>query len=103
MIKDIMNQIEQLLQGANKMDPEKREQLLALTSKLQGEINLLTEKQDRLLEAAKKTVEHAKNNDEELNAPMKELGNSVEEFEAHHPKFTEIINSIISTLSNIGI
>jgi len=86
MIEKTIGEIEAKIRGADSVSEERKSELLQLLVKLKTEI---TTSQNQNLQPLKNSVE--------------ELRSSVEGFEQSHPKLVQIVNSISTTLSNLGI
>jgi hypothetical protein len=71
---------------ATEMDKTRQRELLQLVARLKLEFS----------EAQKQNLSPLKN-------PVEELRSSVEGFEQSHPKLVQAVNSISSTLANLGI
>ncbi len=71
---------------ATEMDKARQRELLQLVARLKLEV-----------------IEAQKQNLSPLKSPVEELRSSVEGFEQSHPKLVQAVNSISSTLANLGI
>jgi len=87
MIKDTLTKIEDLLKKSTAPDEIQKTELQNLFAKLKSEV----------LELSK---EHSEHKD---FSTLETLSSSLEEFEVSHPKFVAALNSISTTLSNMGI
>jgi Mg2+ and Co2+ transporter CorA len=110
MIEKTISEIEAKISGAKSVSDEHKQELLALLGKLKSEVGALAkthgEQADSIANFAKLSAHEATRS--EPNAQLLELSNqgllsSVEGFEQSHPKLVQIVNSISSTLSNLGI
>jgi uncharacterized protein YoxC len=86
MIEKTIGEIEAKIRGADSVGDERKRELLQLLVRLKSEIS-----------------EHQKQNLQPLKNSVEELQSSVEGFEQSHPKLVQAVNSISSTLSNLGI
>ena len=110
MIDETLNTMQQRITNAPSIRDEKKEELLSLISTLRSEISELRETSESDAEAittladdsASKAASDEANEEEVLSATEK-LKRSVEDFEASHPKLFDTVNSISTTLSNMGI
>ena len=90
MIEDIIRDLEAKIRAGTMSDSAKNDLLKSVTA-LKAEIAVpgKTEETDREKEKLKSSVD--------------DLRSSVAEFEQTHPKLIETVNSISTTLSNLGI
>jgi chromosome segregation ATPase len=91
MIEKLISDIEAKIRSENLSETAKNELLQSL-AKLKAEMA----KMEKSSDAAREKLKSLKN-------PMEDLRSSVEGFEQSHPKLVETVNSISSTLSNLGI
>ena len=110
MIDDTITKIQQRLQQASNLSPEKRRELEELVAQLQTEISGLRkvdpDRAQSIAGFAEASAREATRTDPEpelARNAIHELESSVTGFEAAHPKLTAIVNRIASTLSNLGI
>jgi chromosome segregation ATPase len=91
MIEQIIRDIEAKIRAEAVSDAGKGE-LQQLLAKLKAEVATL-----------QKTCETAREKQRSLKTSVEELRSSVEGFEQSHPKLVQTVNSISSTLSNLGV
>jgi archaellum component FlaC len=91
MIEKLISDIEAKIRSETISDAAKNELLQSL-AKLKAEMATM-----------KKTSDAASEKLKSLKNPMEDLRSSVEGFEQSHPKLVQTVNSISSTLSNLGI
>jgi chromosome segregation ATPase len=110
MIDDTIAKIQQQLQQAAHLSPEKRGELQELIAQLKTEISSLREvdpkRAQTIASFAEASAHQATRPDSEPEATKNaivELESSVTGFEAAHPQLTAVVNRIASTLSNLGI
>jgi hypothetical protein len=110
MIKETIAKIEERLRHAGSLTPEQRADLLTLLATLKAEVDgLSTTEPDRAQSIAGFTAVSAheatreEKNPELVNLSLKGLERSVEGFEASHPQLVQVVNSICTTLANLGI
>jgi Mg2+ and Co2+ transporter CorA len=110
MIEDIVSKIEAKVQGTDSIKAERKRELLQLLGTLKSEISGLSKthgEQAQSIAHFTETSAHeatrAKQNPELLDLSLKGLSSSVDGFEKSHPRLVQIVNSISSTLSNLGI
>ncbi len=110
MIDETIEKIQRQLQQAPNLSPAKREELLELIAQLKTEISGLGEVDpDRarsIANFAQVSAHEATRPDQQPGTTknaIEELESSVTGFEAAHPKLTDVVNRIASTLSNLGI
>ena len=110
MIQNTIGQIEARLQKADSIKAENKAELLTLLSTLKTEIAELSRTdadQARSIAgfteiSAHEATREAKN-PELVELSLKGLSSSVQGFEQSHPRLVQVVNSICTTLSNIGI
>jgi len=110
MIEDTIAKIEARLQNADALPPEKRQELQQLLATLKSEVAKLSrthaEQAESIAGFADISTHEAtreQQNPELLKLSLNGLSSSVEEFEKSHPKLVQIVNSISTALSNLGI
>ena len=91
MIEKLISDIEAKIRSETLSETAKNELLQSL-AKLKAEMA----KMEKSSDAAREKLKSLKN-------PMEDLRSSVEGFEQSHPKLVQTVNSISSTLSNLGI
>ena len=110
MIRDTISKIEERLRGAESVNDENRAELLKLLATLKAEVSDLSETDAEQAQsiagfAAVSTHEAIREdkNPELAELSLKGLSSSVQGFEESHPKLVQVVNSICTTLSNLGI
>lgn len=110
MIENTISEIEAKIRSAESVSDERKRELLQLLGTLKTEVGSLAqthgEQADSIANFAKISALEATRT--EPNPQLRELSNqgllsSVDGFEQSHPKLVQIVNSISSTLSNLGI
>jgi hypothetical protein len=110
MIKETLSQVKRKIETADSIKEEKKKELLNLLSVLQSEIEQLP---DTDVDHAESVVSFAQASAHEATRKEKRpqlyklslegLAASVKDFEVSRPRLTEIVNSICTSLSNLGI
>lgn len=110
MIRQTIEEIEARLKAAPAVKDETRSELLALLDTLRSEINQLEQTdQDQARSIANFTglstheATRQRVKPELLEVSLNGLSSSVTGFEKSHPRLVEVVNSICTTLSNLGI
>ena len=110
MIPDRIAKIEAALTGAQNLSDETRRELLALLAELKSEVAGLTETHGehaesitRFTDASVLEATRAEHDREQAAAAISSLTESVQGFEASHPRLVQIVDRIAVTLSNMGI
>ena len=110
MLPDTLNKIEERLRHAESLTPQQRAELLALVGTLKSEVSdLARTHSDEAQSIAGFTAVSAheatrdEKNPELVELSLKGLSQSVSGFEESHPKLVQAVNSICTTLSNLGI
>ena len=110
MIEKTISEIEAKVRGAESVGDQHKRELLELLGKLKSEVGTLAqthgEQADSIANFAKLSALEATRT--EPNPQLREISNqglisSVEGFEKSHPKLVQVVNSISSTLANLGI
>ena len=110
MIENTISEIEAKIRSAESVSDDRKRELLQLLGTLKTEVGSLAqthgEQADSIANFAKISALEATRT--EPNPQLRELSNqgllsSVDGFEQSHPKLVQIVNSISSTLSNLGI
>jgi Mg2+ and Co2+ transporter CorA len=110
MIENTISEIEAKIRSTESVSDERKRELLQLLGTLKTEVGSLAqthgEQADSIANFAKISALEATRT--EPNPQLRELSNqgllsSVDGFEQSHPKLVQIVNSISSTLSNLGI
>jgi hypothetical protein len=110
MINDTIGKIEERIRMAEAIKGENKAELLALLSNLKAEVSNLSSTNAEQAESiagftAVSTHEATRDerNPELVQLSLKGLASSVEGFEESHPKLVQVVNSISTTLANLGI
>ena len=110
MIRDTIGKIEERLRQADAIKSENKAELLALLGTLKAEVSELSRTDaDKAQSIAGFTAVSAheatreEKNPQLVELSLKGLSSSVEGFEQSHPKLVQVVNSICTTLSNLGI
>lgn len=110
MLKDTIEKIRERIEATPSLTAERKEELSSLVSKLETEIKELSkthgEQAESIADFASLSAREATRqepNPEVLEHSLGGLSASVEGFEKSHPRLVQIVNSISSTLSNLGI
>ena len=110
MIEDTIGKIEARIQGAEAVKEERRQELLQLLGTLKSEVAELSKTHGEQAQSIAGFTElsaheaiRAEQNPELLDLSLEGLGSSVRGFEESHPRLVQIVNTISSTLSNLGI
>ena len=110
MINETIRKIEERLRQAESIKGENKAELLTLLATLRAEVSELARTDaDRarsiagLTAASTDQVTRKSRNPESIHLSLTELASSVDGFEQSHPKLVQAVNSICTTLSNLGI
>jgi len=110
MLPDTLNKIEERLRQAESLTPQQRAELLTLVGALKSEVSELARTHsDQAQAIAGRTdlfTHEATRGDRDaaqVETSLKQLSQSVVGFEESHPKLVQAVNSICTTLSNLGI
>lgn len=110
MIRDTIERIEEQLRDSESIPLQKREELLGLLASLKREVASLGEadrEQAQSIAGFTAVSAHEATRDEKnpelVKLSLTGLSRSVEGFEESHPKLVQAVNSICTTLSNLGI
>jgi len=110
MIEDTIGKIEDRIRGAEAIKDERRHELLALLGTLKSEVAGLSKTHEEqaqsiagFTELSAHEATRAEQNPELLKLSLEGMGSSVQGFEESHPRLVQIVNTISSTLSNLGI
>jgi hypothetical protein len=110
MIRQTIEEIELKINQAGAISDTQRNELTQLLSQLKSEIGNLSgdysEQVKSIADFARISTNEAtrsQKNPQLIRLSLKGLSTSVEEFEKTHPRMVEIVNSICTTLSNLGI
>jgi hypothetical protein len=110
MIQDTIQKLEARLRSAENLPPEKRAELIELLSTLTREVDTLarTHAEDAqsiagFVEVSAHEATRTEQKPELLQHSLAGLQQSVEGFETSHPRLVQAVNSICTTLANLGI
>ena len=110
MIQDTIGKIEERLRKTDAIKDENKAELLNLLSRLKGEVSQLSRTNSEQAQSiagftAVSTHEATREarNPQLVRISLQGLASSVEGFERSHPRLVEVVNSICTTLSNLGI
>lgn len=110
MIDETITKIEAQLKAAKAIKPERREELMKLLVTLKEEVSVLPEPQGEQARSIAKFAEvsaheatRSTQDQKLLELSLEGLRSSAQGFEQSHPTLVRIVNSISSTLSNLGI
>ena len=110
MIRETISKIEEQLRSAPSVNDQNRTELLNLLATLKAEVSELSETDaDKAQSIAGFTAVSTheairdQKNPELADLSLKGLSSSVQGFEESHPKLVQVVNSICTTLSNLGI
>ncbi len=110
MIQETIGKIEERLRKAEAIKDENKTELLNLLSTLKAEISQLSRtnaEQAQSIAGFTAVSAHEatreERNPELVQLSLKGLASSVEGFEQSHPRLVQVVNSICTTLANLGI
>jgi hypothetical protein len=110
MIEDTIAKIEAQLRDASSINPDKKAELLALLTSLKREVAGISKThgdEARSIAGFTQVSTHeairGEKNPRLLRLSLDALATSVAGFEKSHPRLVEAVNSICTTLSNLGI
>jgi len=110
MIQETIGKIEERLRKAEAIKDEKKTELLNLLSTLKAELSQLSRtnaEQAQSIAGFTAVSAHEatreERNPELVQLSLKGLASSVEGFEQSHPRLVQVVNSICTTLANLGI
>jgi hypothetical protein len=110
MIETTLAQIQQRLEQARNLSPDKRRELLELLAQLKTEIaNVSDADPDHARSIAGFTdlsaheATRTTRQPEAMQSAISGLESTVRGFETNHPKLTAVVNRIAHALSNLGI
>lgn len=96
MIDRHIEHLESRIRNAEGISDERRAELLGLLESMRTEVASLPPSAQEKLEASVP-------DDRSADAVMTEIQDSLSEFEASHPKLTQLTNQVAMVLSNMGI
>jgi hypothetical protein len=110
MIKDHLDRIEERLKRSESVKEGDKSELLTLLTTLRTEIDELSrthrEQAESITGFAELSAREATRSEKSpilLNLSIKGLASSVQGFETSHPRLVELINTLCTMLSNLGI
>lgn len=110
MIKNTIREIKARIQNEGSVANKKKSELLSLLSKLESEIEKLSDTDSEHAQSITGFIEQStheatrrKSHPELLKISLAGLSESVRGFEASHPSLVANINDICTALSNMGI
>ena len=110
MVNETLSEVKQKVESADSINDEKKKELLDLLSVLQSEIEQLPPAQsdhaESVVRFAQVSTHEATRKDKSpqlYQLSLEGLAASVKDFEVSRPRLTEIVNSICTALSNLGI
>ncbi len=110
MIEDTIVKIESRIQNSDAINEDRRQELLELLNTLKSEVAKLSTTHGEQAESIAGFTEistheatRAQQDPKLLRLSLQGLSSSVAGFEESHPKLVQIVNTISSTLSNLGI
>lgn len=110
MLRDTIQKIEERLANNSSLTPENRAELLRLLATLKSEVSELSQSDAEhaqsiagFTDISTHEATREERNPELMELSLKGLSQSVEGFEESHPKLVQVVNSICTTLSNLGI
>lgn len=110
MLKDTLRKIEDSIQKADSINPEKKKEMVRLFSTLKSEIESLSRTHGEHAQSITGFVDvasHETTRQEKtphlINLSLDGLSSSVKGFETSHPRLVETVNDICKLLASIGI
>ena len=110
MTRETISQIKEKIEKSDSIKKENKQELLSLISVLQSEIEQLatthSNQAESILGLTHASADEAMRKDRQSDlyeSSVDKLRSSVQEFETSHPRLVEIVNSISTALSNLGI
>ena len=110
MLPETLSKIEERVRSAESITPQQRTELLGLLATLKSEVSSLSDThRDEAQSIAGFTAVSAHEatrgarDPELMELSIKGLSHSVGGFEESHPKLVQAVNSICTTLANLGI
>jgi hypothetical protein len=110
MIEDTVSNIEAKIQASDSIKEDRKRELLQLLGTLKSEIASLSKTNSEqaqsiagFTEMSAHEATRAEQNPELLQLSLKGLSSSVDGFEKSHPHLVQIVNTISTMLSNLGI
>lgn len=110
MIEDTLTKLEEKLRTSDSIKEDRKAELLQLLGSLKSEVEALSRTHGEHAESIAAFTElsaheatRAHQNPRLLELSLAGLSSSVEGFEQTHPRLVQIVNTINSTLANLGI
>jgi hypothetical protein len=110
MIEDTVSNIEAKIQASDSIKDDRKRELLQLLGTLKAEIATLSKTNEEearsiagFTEISTHEATRTQQNPELLDLSLKGLSSSVGGFEKSHPQLVQLVNSISTMLSNLGI
>jgi len=110
MIQETIGKIEERLRKTDAIKDENKAELLNLLSTLKGEVSQLSHTNSEQAQSiagftavSAHEATREERNPQLVRISLQGLASSVEGFERSHPRLVEVVNSICTTLSNLGI
>jgi hypothetical protein len=110
MIEDTVSNIEAKIQASDSIKDDRKRELLQMLGTLKAEIATLSKTNSEqaqsiagFTELSTHEATRAQQNPELLQLSLKGLSSSVDGFEKSHPQLVQLVNSISTMLSNLGI
>jgi len=110
MIQETIERIEARLHGAENLPPEKRAELLQLVAALKSEVEALSKTHQEEAQSiagfthlSTQEATRTEVNPRLLKHSLAGLAVSAEDFKESHPRLVQAVNSICTTLANLGI
>jgi hypothetical protein len=110
MINETLAKIEERIRSSQSVREERRRELLDLLGTLKGEIGELSKTNEPqaqsiagFTDVSTHEATRSEKNSDLLKISLDGLSGSVTGFEKSHPRLVQIVNSISTTLSNLGI
>lgn len=110
MIQDTISKIEERIRAAEAVGGENKAELLKLLAALKSEVSGLSKTHSEEAQSiagftavSAHEATREERNPELVDLSIKGLSSSVQGFEDTHPRLVQVVNSICTTLSNLGI
>ncbi len=110
MIRQTIEQIENKIRNASAMRSRNKQELMDLLSQLKAEVEKLPESEREAAESiagftrvSAHEAMREERNPKLLKLSVEGLRGSVAGLESSHPRLVQVVNSICTTLSNLGI
>lgn len=110
MIHDTISKIEERIRAAEAVGGENKAELLKLLAALKSEVSGLSKTHAEEAQSiagftavSAHEATRGERNPELVDLSIKGLSSSVQGFEESHPRLVQVVNSICTTLSNLGI